>query len=114
MIAFGKYRTGASTHLPGVEEVVTHGVNGVVTPVDDVSAAAASVANLLENEPYRARLADGARLTDLSSWGLDAMCERVETIYQSVQASALSAARPNVTRGILGGTAKQAFRLHGF
>ncbi|MDX8455558.1 glycosyltransferase [Mesorhizobium sp. VK9D] len=100
------------SHLPGVEEVVTHGVNGIVTPVDNVSAAAASVADLLENERYRARLADGARLTDLSSWGLDAMCDRVETIYRSVQASALSAARPNVTRGILGGAAKRASPLH--
>jgi glycosyltransferase involved in cell wall biosynthesis len=101
------------SHLAGVEEVVTHGVNGLVTPADDVGAAAASVADLLENDPYRARLADGARRTDLSSWGLDAMCERVEAIYQSVQASALSAARPNVAPGILGGAAKQAFRLHG-
>ena len=84
-----------------------------MTPTDDVGAAASSVADLLENDPYRARLADGARRTDLSSWGLDAMCERVEAIYQSVQASALSAARPNVAPGILGGAAKQAFRLHG-
>lgn len=77
-------RPCVASHLPGIEEVVRHGVNGIVTPADDVGAAAAAVADLLGNEPYRARLADGARRTDLSSWGLDAMCERVEMVYRSV------------------------------
>ena len=84
-------RPCVASHLPGIEEVVRHGVNGIVTPADDVSAAAAAVADLLENEPYRARLADGARRTDLSSWGLDAMCEQVETVYRSVLGSAAGA-----------------------
>ena len=66
------------SQLPGVQEVVKHGVNGIVTPAEDVGAAAEAVADLLENETDRARLADGAKVTDLSSWGLDAMCDRVE------------------------------------
>ncbi|MER9326500.1 glycosyltransferase [Mesorhizobium sp. M0488] len=77
-------RASVVSHLPGVEEVVKHGVNGIVTSAEDVGAAAAAIADLLENEHYRARLADSARLTDLSSWGLGAMCDRVELIYQSV------------------------------
>ncbi|WP_018237161.1 glycosyltransferase [Ensifer sp. BR816] len=75
------------SELPGLEEVVRNGVNGVVTPAQDVAAAAAAVADLLENEAYSARLADGARRTDLTSWGLDAMCDSVETVYQSVLGS---------------------------
>jgi glycosyltransferase involved in cell wall biosynthesis len=106
-------RASVVSHLPGVEEVVKHGVNGIVTPAEDVGAAAAAVADLLGNEHYRARLADGAKLTDLSSWGLDSMCDRVELIYQSVLESALSAARPNDAR-IRDGLAKQTLGLHGF
>ncbi|CAN7410393.1 glycosyltransferase [Mesorhizobium sp. LjRoot246] len=106
-------RASVVSHLPGVEEVVKHGVNGIVTPAEDVGAAAGAVADLLQNEHYRARLADGAKLTDLSSWGLDAMCDRVELIYQSALESALSAARPNDVR-IRDGLAKQTLGLHGF
>jgi len=101
------------SHLPGVEEVVKHGVNGIVTPVEDVGAAAAAVTDLLVNEHYRERLADGARLTDLSSWGLDTMCEQVETVYQSVLEQAFSAARPNDAR-IRDRLANQTLGLHGF
>ncbi|MCG5478993.1 glycosyltransferase family 4 protein [Sinorhizobium alkalisoli] len=72
------------SQLPGLDEVVKHGVNGIVTPAADVRAAVTAVADLLENNPYRARLSEGARRTDLSSWGLDTMCDRVETVYQSV------------------------------
>ncbi|TGQ68275.1 glycosyltransferase family 1 protein [Mesorhizobium sp. M00.F.Ca.ET.186.01.1.1] len=106
-------RASVVSHLPGVEEVVKHGVNGIVTPAEDVSAAAAAVADLLQNEPCRARLADSAKRTDLSSWGLDSMCDRVELIYQSVLESVPSAARPNDSR-IREGLAKQTMGPHGF
>jgi len=106
-------RASVVSHLPGVEEVVKHGVNGIVTPAEDVGAAAAAIADLLQNEHCRARLADGAKRTDLSSWGLDAMCDRVELIYQSVLESALSSATPTETR-IRDGLAKQPLGLHGF
>ncbi|RWA74149.1 glycosyltransferase [Mesorhizobium sp.] len=106
-------RASVISHLPGVEEVVKHGVNGIVTPSEDVGAAAAAVADLLENQHHRARLADGAKLTDLSSWGLDSMCERVELIYQSVLESAPAAARPNEGR-IRDRLAKQTMGLPGF
>lgn len=106
-------RASVVSHLPGVEEVVKHGVNGIVAPAEDVGAAATAVADLLENEPYRDRLAGGARLTDLSSWGLDAMCESVEEVYRSVLEQATIAARPNDTR-IRDSLAKQPLGLHGF
>ncbi|RWD68049.1 MAG: glycosyltransferase family 1 protein [Mesorhizobium sp.] len=106
-------RASVVSHLPGVEEVVQHGVNGIVTPAEDVGAAAAAVADLLENQHHRARLADGAKRTDLSSWGLESMCESVEQIYQSVLESAVSPARPDKAR-IRDRLAGQTFGLHGF
>lgn len=72
------------SELPGLEEVVKHGINGIVTPANEVGAAAEAVADLLEYKPLRTHLAEGARRTDLSSWGLDAMCDSVETVYHSV------------------------------
>ncbi|AZO56274.1 MAG: glycosyltransferase family 1 protein [Mesorhizobium sp.] len=106
-------RASVVSHLPGVEEVVKHGVNGIVTPAEDVGAAAAAIADLLQNEHYRARLAESAKLTDLASWGLDTMCDRVELIYQSALESTLSAGRPNDPR-IRDGLAKQPLGLPGF
>ncbi|TIT81595.1 MAG: glycosyltransferase family 1 protein, partial [Mesorhizobium sp.] len=87
--------------------------NGIVTPAEDVGAAAAAVADLLENQHHRARLADGAKRTDLSSWGLESMCESVEQIYQSVLESAVSPERPDKAR-IRDRLAGQTFGLHGF
>jgi len=81
--------------------------------IGGLAAAAAAIADLLQNEHCRARLADGAKRTDLSSWGLDAMCDRVELIYQSVLESALTSATPTETR-IRDGLAKQPLGLHGF
>ncbi|MDX8466873.1 glycosyltransferase [Mesorhizobium sp. VK23B] len=104
-------RASVVSHLPGVEEVVRHGVNGIVTPAEDVGAAAAAVADLLENQHHRARLADGAKRTDLSSWGLESMCESVEQIYQSVLETTLSPARPDKAR-IRDRLAGQTFGLH--
>lgn len=75
------------SQIPGLDEIVRHGVNGIVTPAHDMDAAAAAVADLLENKAYHAQLAEGAKRTDLSSWGLDAMCDSVETVYQSVLGS---------------------------
>ncbi|MBD9373710.1 glycosyltransferase [Rhizobium sp. ARZ01] len=87
------------SELPGLEEVVWSGVNGVVTPAHDVGAAAAAVANLLENKALCAQLAEGAKRTDLRSWGLDRMCDSVESIYESVlgslQGPCLSGAKAN-------------------
>ncbi|TGT45124.1 glycosyltransferase, partial [Mesorhizobium sp. M8A.F.Ca.ET.167.01.1.1] len=37
-------RASVISHLPGVEEIVKHGVNAIVTPAEDVGAAAAAVA----------------------------------------------------------------------
>jgi glycosyltransferase involved in cell wall biosynthesis len=78
--------------LPGLGEVVKHGINGIVTPAGDVNAAAAAVGDVLEYEPLRAHFAEGARRTDLTSWGIDAMCDSVETVYQSVLATLPSTA----------------------
>ncbi|MCR4267837.1 glycosyltransferase [Nitratireductor sp. ZSWI3] len=72
------------SRLPGVEEVVKNGINGLVTPAGDVGAAADVTADLLEDPAYRFCLAEGARATDLSSWSIEAMCDHVEAVYETV------------------------------
>lgn len=50
-----------TTHLPGIEELVTHGENGLLVPPGDVEALAASLESLLTDAVLRRRLVAGGR-----------------------------------------------------
>jgi len=71
--------------LPGLDEVVKHGRNGVIVPPDDVAAAGDEVARLLADEPALAALRRGAEATDVSSWSAEKMVADIERIYRAVQ-----------------------------
>ncbi|MCK0206418.1 glycosyltransferase [Starkeya koreensis] len=70
--------------LPGIEVVVRHGWNGIVTPADDMEAAAQAAIELIENEVVRQRLTQGARATDLDSWQVENMCRSIEEVYRNL------------------------------
>jgi glycosyltransferase involved in cell wall biosynthesis len=72
-----------ATHLPGLEEVVSDGINGHVLPPDDLAGAAATVVRLLTEPAALARLAQGARQTDLSSWDVHHMGRKMQEAYAS-------------------------------
>lgn len=74
-------RTCVVSDLPGLDEVVTHNVNGVVVPSDAIGAAIAAIADLLEHPDELARLTSGAQATNLSSWEVSNMCKRLDEIY---------------------------------
>ena len=57
-----------ASDLPGLDDVLCHDVNGLVTPSQDLDALADAVTALLEDEPRRLRLAHGAAATELSDW----------------------------------------------
>ena len=62
-----------STDLPGLDEVISNGTNGIVLSANDVAGAAAETVRLL-NDPQRLRyLSTGAQNTDVSDWTLDAL-----------------------------------------
>jgi glycosyltransferase involved in cell wall biosynthesis/predicted kinase len=72
------------TRLTGIEELVVDGANGIITDPDDLGETAARTLGLLDDEALLARLASGARATDVSRWREEAMGERIETAYRAV------------------------------
>jgi len=52
-----------TTRLPGIEELIAHGEDGLLTPSGDVAALAASLECLLTDAALRRRLAGRARKT---------------------------------------------------
>jgi glycosyltransferase involved in cell wall biosynthesis len=70
--------------LPGLREVLRPGINGVITPADDLAAVADATAALLEDRTRLACLAHDAAATDLSSWDAKLMGKWIEAIYREV------------------------------
>ena len=81
-------RTCVVSDLPGLDEVVTHNVNGVVVPPDAIDAATDAIAHLLDHPDELARLTAGARATDLSSWDVTNMCQKIDTTYANYLSAA--------------------------
>ena len=73
------------SYLPGVEEVVTDGVNGVIADPNDLRDAVAKLVRLAEDDAARARLEAGARETDVSRWREAAMGESIERAYRAAR-----------------------------
>lgn len=75
-------RPVVTTDLPGIDEIVKTGRNGIVTASDDPRATADAVADLLTNPARLGELQVGAARTDVSTWGVDSMCVTVSQIYE--------------------------------
>ena len=78
-VAGGKPVVAAA--LPGLEEIVRNGENGIVTAPNDLQGLAAKLFELLDNQDERQRLSAAARSTDVSSWSEEAMGEAIESAY---------------------------------
>ena len=85
--------------LPGIEEIVSDGVNGIIARSDNLSDLAAKLFALLDSPGTLARLQRGARSTDVSSWQEERMAERVDNAYSRAFAAAR---RPITTIEFLG------------
>ena len=68
-------------NLPGLDEVLQHNVNGVITPSDDLSQTARQMIDLLQDQPRLKRLQLGAARTDLQDWELVALGHRTTALY---------------------------------
>lgn len=73
--------------LAGLDEVVSHGVNGIVTPADDMQAVSRAIIELLANPTKLDTFTKGAAATDLSSWRVENMCAGIENVYRSLAAT---------------------------
>lgn len=72
--------------LPGIEEVVRVGVNGLVTDADDLADTASAVVRLCEKPAELERLSKGARDTDVTPWAQERMGRDIETAYRAALA----------------------------
>ncbi|WP_269714850.1 glycosyltransferase [Caulobacter sp. NIBR2454] len=73
-----------TTALPGVEDVIQHGVTGVLTPIDNVSAMAEPVISLLCDPEKSKRFREATSALDLSAWSVASMVGRLDDIYDAV------------------------------
>jgi glycosyltransferase involved in cell wall biosynthesis len=78
--------------LPGIEEIITSGVNGVVVEQRDWTGFVGAVAGLLRDAEARAAFAGRARDTRLDPWDTSVMSVRTLEIYQTLAAAARPAA----------------------
>jgi glycosyltransferase involved in cell wall biosynthesis len=73
-----------TTDLPGVSEIITDGVNGIVTPGDDVLGAVDALSDLLLDKDRLRKMQAAAAATDVSSWRVDAMCKTMAEVYREL------------------------------
>ncbi|HLI07674.1 MAG TPA: glycosyltransferase [Ktedonobacteraceae bacterium] len=71
-----------TSNIGGPAEIVTHGVDGLLTEPGDVQAVAASIVQLADNPGLRARLAQAARATVQERFMIEKNAQRVEAHLQ--------------------------------
>lgn len=78
--------------LPGIEEIVQDGVNGLISDPEDMRDTAVKLRDLLLDRTALQRLAQGARATDVSGWELDRLGARTTELYEQALAAKRGAA----------------------
>lgn len=69
--------------LPGLDEVVKTGWNGVICPADDMAKTADQLVRLLHDDVTLQGLRRGARETDISDWDIARFGSRTTQLYYS-------------------------------
>jgi glycosyltransferase involved in cell wall biosynthesis len=77
--------------LPGIEEIITDGVNGFVLPQGDWAGFFARLAMLVTSPERRAEVAAQARATSLARWDAPFMAERTLAIYEELRSGGVPA-----------------------
>jgi glycosyltransferase involved in cell wall biosynthesis len=72
-----------AAELPCIDDVLRHGVNGLIVR-SDLEGLSEAVVALLDDPACRARLARGAAAPDLSEWDAARMGSRLEAVYADV------------------------------
>jgi glycosyltransferase involved in cell wall biosynthesis len=75
-----------TTALPGIEDLIVHGVNGLVTDSRDLSRTAVAISRLLRNPEALRRLRAGARATDVEAWSLERLGPDTTALYARAMA----------------------------
>jgi len=67
--------------LPGIDEIITHGRNGLIADGHDMEVTVRQMLGLLQNDRRLDDLRQGALATDVSAWALDALGQRTTQLY---------------------------------
>lgn len=67
--------------LPGLQEIVRVGRNGVITPTHDIDETAHQMVRILRDDVALRQLRLGALATDLSAWQLETLGTRTTALY---------------------------------
>jgi glycosyltransferase involved in cell wall biosynthesis len=71
-----------ATNVEGVDDVITHGVQGLLVPVEDSTALANAILQLLYDQRLLHTLGTAARLQVMQNYTEDIMCEQYRTIME--------------------------------
>ena len=71
-----------ATHVGGVPELITHGVDGFLEPVGDITAQAARVVELLTDEARHQKMAEAARRTAVERFATSLIIPQYESYYK--------------------------------
>jgi len=71
-----------ANHLPGIEEIISDGGNGVVEAADDIDAVCETIENLYLDSQSLSKLASGAKSKDVSQWKVEIMGEKIDRVYR--------------------------------
>jgi glycosyltransferase involved in cell wall biosynthesis len=72
------------SHVPGIGDIVEDGISAIVTPHNDVAAAASATALVLKDLDLRNKLTAGARSIDVEPWSSASMNEAIGRAYARV------------------------------
>lgn len=68
--------------LPGIDRVVAHERNALISPIDDFDRLAANFIALVDDAEMRTRMSAEARKVDLSPWSIETMVTRIADAYR--------------------------------
>lgn len=77
-----------TTSVGSIGEIAQDGATALVVPVHQSAPLSAALARLLENAALRRQLGEAARAHCLDGFGLEAMLDKMETVFRNVVAAA--------------------------
>lgn len=81
-MACGKAVIGSN--IPGINDVITHGMNGILITPRDPKALADAIIMLLEDDNLRTKLGYNARQLIVKKYSWEKIAEKIEGIYKEV------------------------------
>jgi glycosyltransferase involved in cell wall biosynthesis len=67
--------------IPGINDVITHGINGILVPPKDSKALADAIIWLLEDKEFRMKMGQNARQLMIEKYSWRNIAEKIDEIY---------------------------------